>query len=252
MDATPRPAAAQAGGELATQLAPALDVDRPVERLVAHAHLLVRRMRQAEVVLDLRRRPAQLEQPHDLAAQARLRASLVGLGRNGESAVATLVERKARYLMLAALPGGRTSPRGPCGARRRDHAAARLRPRSAAHRGQGGWRRPLPGSRVDTAIDDLLRDPSRRRVAASQSTGDLLASTSRAAATSTRSPRRARRCRHRAERESTRHSTGRHQRGACAEACCIDRLNPPHELPATSSGDRSQATPVRVGAALSH
>ena len=32
------------------------------------------------------------------------------LGRNGKSAVATLVERKTHYLMLAALPGGRTAP----------------------------------------------------------------------------------------------------------------------------------------------
>ena len=55
---------------VAAQLTPALDVDRPVDRLVAHAHLLVGRMRQTEVVRDLRRRPAQPEQPLDLVAQA--------------------------------------------------------------------------------------------------------------------------------------------------------------------------------------
>ncbi|MCJ7710357.1 MAG: IS30 family transposase, partial [Chloroflexi bacterium] len=92
----------QGRGELRRELAACLRTGRARRRVQGATE---DRGRMAGMVL-ISERPAEIA---DRAVPGHWEGDLV-LGRNGKSAVATLVERKTRYVMLAALPGGRTAP----------------------------------------------------------------------------------------------------------------------------------------------
>ena len=92
----------QGRGELRRELAACLRTGRARRRAQAE---LEDRGRMAGMVL-ISQRPAEVA---DRAVPGHWEGDLV-LGRNGKSAVATLVERRTRYVLLAALPGGRTAP----------------------------------------------------------------------------------------------------------------------------------------------
>lgn len=92
----------QGRGELRRELAACLRTGRARRRAQAE---LEDRGRMAGMVL-ISQRPAEIA---DRAVPGHWEGDLV-LGRNGKSAIATLVERQTRYVLLAALPGGRTAP----------------------------------------------------------------------------------------------------------------------------------------------
>ncbi len=92
----------QGRGELHRELAACLRTGRARRRAQAEAE---DRGRMAGMVL-ISERPAEIA---DRAVPGHWEGDLV-LGRNGKSAIATLVERRTRYVLLAALPGGRTAP----------------------------------------------------------------------------------------------------------------------------------------------
>jgi IS30 family transposase len=92
----------QGRGELRRELAACLRTGRARRRVQATVE---DRGRMAGMVL-ISERPAEIA---DRAVPGHWEGDLV-LGRNGKSAIATLVERRTRYVLLAALPGGRTAP----------------------------------------------------------------------------------------------------------------------------------------------
>ena len=92
----------QGRGELRRELAACLRTGRARRRAQADRE---DRGRMAGMVL-ISQRPAEIA---DRAVPGHWEGDLV-IGRGQKSAVATLVERRTRYLMLAALPGGRTAP----------------------------------------------------------------------------------------------------------------------------------------------
>jgi len=92
----------QGRGELRRELAACLRTGRARRRAMASP---TDRGRMAGMVL-ISERPAEIE---DRAVPGHWEGDLL-IGRAQGSAVATLVERRTRYLMLAALPGGRTAP----------------------------------------------------------------------------------------------------------------------------------------------
>ncbi|OGO58997.1 MAG: integrase [Chloroflexi bacterium RBG_16_72_14] len=92
----------QGRGELRRELAACLRTGRARRRAQAEVE---DRGRMAGMVL-ISERPAEIA---DRAVPGHWEGDLV-LGRNGKSAIATLVERRTRYVLLAALPGGRTAP----------------------------------------------------------------------------------------------------------------------------------------------
>jgi transposase, IS30 family len=92
----------QGRGELRRELVACLRTGRARRRAQAE---LEDRGRMAGMVL-ISERPAEIA---DRAVPGHWEGDLI-LGRNGKSATATLVERRTRYVLLAALPGGRTAP----------------------------------------------------------------------------------------------------------------------------------------------
>jgi IS30 family transposase len=92
----------QGRGELRRELAACLRTGRARRRAQATVE---DRGRMAGMVL-ISERPAEIS---DRAVPGHWEGDLV-LGRAGKSAIATLVERRTRYVLLAALPGGRTAP----------------------------------------------------------------------------------------------------------------------------------------------
>jgi IS30 family transposase len=92
----------QGRGELRRELAACLRTGRAQRRAQASQP---DRGRMAGMVL-ISERPAEIA---DRAVPGHWEGDLV-LGRAGKSAIATLVERRTRYVLLAALPGGRTAP----------------------------------------------------------------------------------------------------------------------------------------------
>ena len=92
----------QGRGELRRELAACLRTGRARRRVQAEVE---DRGRMAGMVL-ISERPAEIA---DRAVPGHWEGDLV-LGRAGKSAIATLVERRTRYVLLAALPGGRTAP----------------------------------------------------------------------------------------------------------------------------------------------
>jgi len=92
----------QGRGELRRELAACLRTGRARRRAMASPE---DRGRMAGMVL-ISERPAEIA---DRAVPGHWEGDLL-IGRAQKSAVATLVERRTRYLMLAALPGGRTAP----------------------------------------------------------------------------------------------------------------------------------------------
>ena len=92
----------QGRGELRRELAACLRTGRARRRAQAEVE---DRGRMAGMVL-ISERPAEIA---DRAVPGHWEGDLV-LGRAGKSAIATLVERRTRYVLLAALPGGRTAP----------------------------------------------------------------------------------------------------------------------------------------------
>ncbi|MFD0276784.1 IS30 family transposase [Kitasatospora sp. NPDC127111] len=93
----------QGRGELRRELAGALRTGRA--RRVPHGRAAARRPRFAHPMVMISERPAEVE---DRAVPGHWEGDLI-IGKDGASAIGTLVERTTRYVMLLHLPGGRTA-----------------------------------------------------------------------------------------------------------------------------------------------
>ncbi|KJY30357.1 IS30 family transposase [Streptomyces sp. NRRL S-495] len=95
----------QGRGELRRELAGALRSGRA--RRVPHRQAAARRPRFAHPMVMISERPAEVE---DRAVPGHWEGDLI-IGKDGASAIGTLVERATRYVMLLHLPNGRTAER---------------------------------------------------------------------------------------------------------------------------------------------
>ncbi|MER7578993.1 IS30 family transposase [Kitasatospora sp. NPDC097691] len=93
----------QGRGELRRELATALRTGRA--RRVPHRQAAARRPRFAHPMVMISERPAEAE---DRAVPGHWEGDLI-IGKDGASAIGTLVERATRYVMLLHLPNGRTA-----------------------------------------------------------------------------------------------------------------------------------------------
>ncbi|MER7670692.1 IS30 family transposase [Kitasatospora sp. NPDC096128] len=93
----------QGRGELRRELAGALRTGRA--RRVPHRQATARRPRFAHPMVMISERPAEVE---DRAVPGHWEGDLI-IGKDGASAIGTLVERATRYVMLLHLPNGRTA-----------------------------------------------------------------------------------------------------------------------------------------------
>ncbi|MFF9645259.1 IS30 family transposase [Kitasatospora aureofaciens] len=93
----------QGRGELRRELAGALRTGRA--RRVPHRQAAARRPRFAHPMVTISERPAEVE---DRAIPGHWEGDLI-IGKDGASAIGTLVERATRYVMLLHLPNGRTA-----------------------------------------------------------------------------------------------------------------------------------------------
>lgn len=89
----------QGRGELRRELAGALRTGRA--RRIPHRQAAARRPRFAAPMVMISERPAEVE---DRAVPRHWEGDLI-IGKNGRSAIGTLVERATRYVMLLHLPG---------------------------------------------------------------------------------------------------------------------------------------------------
>ncbi|MFD6414549.1 IS30 family transposase [Nocardia asteroides] len=93
----------QGRGELRREIAAALRTGRA--RRVPHRQAAARRPRFAHPMVMISERPAEVE---DRAVPGHWEGDLI-IGKDGASAIGTLVERATRYVMLLHLPAGRTA-----------------------------------------------------------------------------------------------------------------------------------------------